>query len=65
MTIWRNLYENKYLKIGMWPGSDQVYFTYSAPLNDAKELEFLVSIKDLKQVINNAEMEMHKKEKEV
>lgn len=56
MAKWKNLYENEYLKIGMWPGSDQVYFTYSAPLEDVKELEFPVSIWDLKQVLNNAEM---------
>ena len=56
MSKWKNLYEDDHLKIGMWPGTGMVYFTYSAPLDDVKELEFPVSIEDLKQVINNAEM---------
>ncbi len=56
MAEWKNIYEDENLKIGMWLGSERVYFTYSTPLEDMKELEFMVLIRDLKQVVNNAEM---------
>lgn len=58
MNNWKNLHKDGNLSVGMWPKSDEIYFTWESKgfPESPEDVEFSIQIKDLKRIIEEAEM---------
>ena len=55
MSNWRFLHKQEDLSVGMWPKNDEIYFTFY-DVDNAQEVEFPITIEDLKHIIKDAEI---------